>query len=72
MEYLTASDHEESAYQLLVNSKETRLGLFESLVYMLLILATVASIWQLSQQFGGQPVASVTLTTAHSALTLFS
>lgn len=44
--------HEESTYQLLVDSEEKGRGLVEAFVYLLLVLATVATIYQ----FGREPV----------------
>jgi hypothetical protein len=41
-----------STYQLLVQSEENKRSYVESVAYLLLILATCASIWQ----FGRQPV----------------
>ncbi|MEO5719356.1 MAG: hypothetical protein ABIR29_12420 [Chthoniobacterales bacterium] len=43
--------HEESTYQLLVESEEKGRGAFEAFVYLLLVLATIATIWQ----FGREP-----------------
>ncbi|MGI8889752.1 MAG: hypothetical protein ACR2G0_03080 [Chthoniobacterales bacterium] len=44
--------HHETAYQMLVESEEKERDFFEVLVYLLLILATVATIWQ----FGREPI----------------
>ncbi len=44
--------HEESTYQLLVESEEKGRGVFEAFVYLLLVLATVAAI----VQFGREPI----------------
>lgn len=44
--------HEETIYQLLVESEEKGRGLVEAFVYLLLVLATVATIYQ----FGREPV----------------
>ena len=44
--------HQESTYQLLVESEEKERGVMEDLVYLLLIIATSVAIWQ----FGHQPV----------------
>lgn len=38
--------HEESTYQMLIDSEEKERGLVEALVYLLLVLATVTTIWQ--------------------------
>ncbi len=42
--------HQESTYQMLVDSGEKERGLLESIVYLLLVIATTASIWQFSHQ----------------------
>ncbi len=42
--------HRESTYQLLVRSEEKERGLIEGIVYLLLVIATTASIWQLSYE----------------------
>ncbi len=42
--------HEESTYQLLVESEVKERRLIEAFVYLLLMLATVATIWQFSRQ----------------------
>ena len=44
--------HQESTYQLLVESEEKEHGMLEDIVYLLLIIATSVTIWQ----FGHQPV----------------
>ena len=44
--------HQESTYQLLVESEDKEHGVMEDLVYLLLIIATSVTIWQ----FGHQPV----------------
>ncbi len=44
--------HQESTYQLLVESEEKDRGILEQVVYLLLIIATSVTIWQ----FGHQPV----------------
>jgi hypothetical protein len=44
--------HQESTYQLLVESEEKERGVMEDLVYLLLIIATSVTIWQ----FGREPV----------------
>ena len=44
--------YEESTYQMLVEAEEKERGLVEAFVYLLLVLATVTTIWQ----FGRQPV----------------
>ena len=43
--------HEENTYQLLVESEEKGRGVLETFVYLLLVLATIATIWQ----FGREP-----------------
>jgi hypothetical protein len=48
----TAPVHEESTYQLLIQSEEKERGLLEAIVYLLLVIATSTTIWQ----FGQQPV----------------
>lgn len=40
--------HHEGTYQLLVQSEEKERGLIEGVVYLLLVIATTASIWQFS------------------------
>jgi hypothetical protein len=45
----TALVHEGSTYQLLVQSEEKR-GLFEAIVYLLLVVATTTTIWQLNHE----------------------
>ena len=42
--------HLHSTYQLLIESEEKERGFVESFVYLMLILATCASIWQFSHQ----------------------
>ncbi len=42
--------HEESAYQMLIASEEKERGLVEGFVYLLLVIATVAAIWQFAHQ----------------------
>jgi hypothetical protein len=42
--------HEESTYQLLVQSEEKERGLIETIVYLLLVIATTTTIWQFSHQ----------------------
>ncbi len=54
--------HEESTYQLLVRSEETERGLFEGIVYLLLVVATTVSIWQ----FTHQPVNFASIGDAHA------
>jgi len=44
--------HEETTYQMLVESEEKERGLMETFIYLLLVLATVSAIWQ----FGHQPI----------------
>jgi hypothetical protein len=44
------NNHRPSTYQLLVQSEEKERSYFESLAYLLLIVATSVSIWQFSQQ----------------------
>jgi len=44
--------HQESTYQLLVESEDKERGALEDLVYFLLVVATALTIWQ----FGHQPV----------------
>ncbi|HEY3662117.1 MAG TPA: hypothetical protein VGL24_03095 [Chthoniobacterales bacterium] len=44
--------HEESTYQMLIDSEEKDRGIGEAFVYLLLFLATVTTIWQ----FGREPV----------------
>jgi hypothetical protein len=48
----TTPVHEESTYQLLIQSEEKKRGLIEAIVYLLLVTATMTTIWQ----FGHQPV----------------
>ena len=45
----TALVHEESTYQLLIQSEEKR-GLIEAIVYLLLVIATTTTIWQSSHE----------------------
>lgn len=40
--------HEGNTYQLLVQSEEKERGLIEDIVYLLLVVATTTTIWQLS------------------------
>lgn len=42
--------HEESTYQLLIRSEERERGLIETIVYLLLVIATTTTIWQFSRQ----------------------
>ena len=42
--------HQESTYQLLVDSEDKEHGLIEDIVYLLLVIATTVTIWQLSHQ----------------------
>jgi hypothetical protein len=42
--------HEESTYQMLVDAEEKKRGLIEGIVYLLLLAATAATIWQFSHQ----------------------
>jgi hypothetical protein len=46
----TALAHEESTYQLLIQSEEKERGLIEAIVYLLLVVATTTTIWQFSHQ----------------------
>jgi hypothetical protein len=46
----TTSVHEESAYQLLIQSEEKERGLIEAIVYLLLVIATTTTIWQFSHE----------------------
>lgn len=52
MENLTKSqtEHQHSTYQLLVESEEKERNAFESVVYLLLIAAMGAAMWQFSHQ----------------------
>ncbi len=54
--------HEESTYQLLVDSEEKGRGLVEAFVYLLLVLATVATIYQ----FGREPVTFADIGVMHA------
>ncbi len=54
--------HEESTYQMLVESEEKERGLVEAFVYLLLVLATVATIWQ----FGREPVTFAEIGVIHA------
>lgn len=42
--------HEESTYQMLVESEEKGRAVTEDLVYLLLVIATATAIWQFTQQ----------------------
>jgi hypothetical protein len=42
--------HHETTYQMLIESEEKERGLIEDIVYLLLVIATVATIWQFSHQ----------------------
>jgi hypothetical protein len=42
--------HHETTYQMLVESEEKEHGIVEDIVYLLLVIATSAAIWQLSHQ----------------------
>ena len=42
--------HHETTYQMLIESDEKESGLIEDIVYLLLVIATVATIWQFSHQ----------------------
>ena len=42
--------HQESTYKLLVDSEDKEHGFIEDIVYLLLVVATTATIWQLSHQ----------------------
>lgn len=53
---------EESTYQLLVDSEEKGRGLVEAFVYLLLVLATVATIYQ----FGREPVTFADIGVMHA------
>lgn len=55
--------HEESTYQLLVDSEERGRGLVEALVYLLLVLATVVTIYQ----FGREPGTIADIGVAYAA-----
>ena len=46
----TALVHEESTYQLLIQSEEKERGLIEAIVYLLLVVATTTTIWQFSRE----------------------
>jgi hypothetical protein len=46
----SANVHQQTTYQLLVQSEEKERNCFETLAYFLLIIATAASIWQFSHQ----------------------
>ena len=54
--------HQESTYQLLVESEEKQRGVLEDIVYLLLVVATAVTIWQ----FGHQPVTFADLGDAHA------
>jgi len=54
--------HQESTYQLLVESEDKERGVLEDLVYFLLVVATAVTIWQ----FGHQPVTFADLGDAHA------
>ena len=42
--------HEESTYQMLVESEEKGRLVIEDIVYLLLVIATATAIWQFTQQ----------------------
>ncbi|HEX4639920.1 MAG TPA: hypothetical protein VH252_00950 [Chthoniobacterales bacterium] len=42
--------HQESTYQMLVESEEKERTVIEDIVYLLLVVATTTAIWQFSQQ----------------------
>jgi hypothetical protein len=42
--------HQESTYQMLVESEEKGRTVVEDIVYLLLVVATTTTIWQFSQQ----------------------
>lgn len=42
--------HHETTYQMLINSEEKERGIVEDIVYLLLVVATSATIWQFSHQ----------------------
>ena len=44
----TALVHEAGTYQLLIQSEEKERGLIEVIVYLLLVVATTTTIWQIS------------------------
>ena len=46
----TALVHQESTYQLLIQSEEKERGLIEAIVYLLLVVATTTTIWQFSHE----------------------
>jgi hypothetical protein len=46
----TTPVHEESTYQLLIQSEEKKRGLIEAIVYLLLVIATMTTIWQFSRE----------------------
>ncbi len=54
--------HHESTYQMLLESEEKERGIIEDIVYLLLVAATVTTIWQFSQQ----PVTFVELGAANA------
>ncbi len=54
--------HEESTYQLLMDSEEKGRGFVEAFVYLLLVLATVATIYQ----FGREPVTFAEIGVMHA------
>ncbi len=54
--------HEESTYQLLMESEEKGRGLVEAFVYLMLVLAAVATIYQ----FGREPVTFADIGVMHA------
>ena len=46
----TALVREEGTYQLLIQSEEKERSLIETIVYLLLVVATTTTIWQLSHE----------------------
>lgn len=42
--------HHETTYQMFIRSEEKERGIVEDIVYLLLVVATTATIWQFSHQ----------------------
>jgi len=50
---------EESTYSLLVHSEETKRGIFETIIYTLMILSVVAAILQFADQRDPLPLSAL-------------
>ena len=53
------NEGDESTYSLLVRSEETKRGIFETIIYSLMILSAVAAILQFADQRDSLPLAAL-------------